>query len=84
MTVQELARFFDHTALRPDATAEDVLRLCEEARKWGFAAACVAPCWVALAADMLKGSGVATANSAETAPVSPRALPRRRDHLPPS
>ena len=64
MTVQEFARFFDHTVLKPDATAEDVLRLCEEARHWSFAAACVAPCWVALAADMLKGSGVAVASVA--------------------
>ncbi len=64
MTVQEFARYFDHTVLKPDATAEDVLRLCNEARQWNFAAACVAPGWVALAADMLKGSGVAVASVA--------------------
>ncbi len=64
MTVQELARYFDHTALKPDTTAEDVLRLCDEARQWSFAAACVAPDWVGLAADMLKGSGVAVASVA--------------------
>lgn len=64
MTVQELARYFDHTVLKPDATAEDVLKLCEEARQWEFAAVCIAPDWVALATDMLKGSGVAVATVA--------------------
>ncbi len=64
MTVQELARYFDHTVLKPDATAEDILLLCDDARKWEFAAVCVAPDWVALAVDMLKGSGVAVASVA--------------------
>src|SRR5687768_15879922 len=64
MTVQELARYFDHTVLKPDATADDILRLCDEARRWGFAAVCVAPDWVALATDMLKGSNIAVASVA--------------------
>lgn len=64
MTVQELARYFDHTVLKPDARAEDILKLCDEARQWEFAAVCVAPDWVALAADMLKGSSVAVASVA--------------------
>lgn len=64
MIVQELARYFDHTILKPDATVDEVLRVCEEGRHWGFAAVCVAPQWVALAADMLKGSAVAVATVA--------------------
>jgi deoxyribose-phosphate aldolase len=64
MTIQEFARYFDHTVLKPEATAEEVLRVCEEARHWNFAAACVAPEWVALCHDMLKGSGVAVASVA--------------------
>lgn len=64
MTVQELARYFDHTVLKPDATADDILGLCDEARQWSFATVCVAPDWVALAADMLKGSGVGVASVA--------------------
>ena len=62
MTSAEFAKFFDHTILKPDATAAEVLLLCAEAREAGFAAACVAPCWVALAADMLKSSGVVVAS----------------------
>jgi deoxyribose-phosphate aldolase len=64
MTVQELARYFDHTVLKPDAAADDILRLCDEARQWNFATVCVAPIWVAVAADMLKGSGVGVATVA--------------------
>ena len=64
MTIQELARYFDHTVLKPDATAEEILKLCEEARHWEFAAVCVAPSWVALANDMLKSSSVAVATVA--------------------
>ena len=64
MTVQELARFFDHTVLKPEATASDILRLCDEARQWHFATVCIAPGWVSLAADMLKGSGIGVATVA--------------------
>ena len=64
MTVQELARYFDHTVLKPDAQADDILCLCDEARAWHFATVCVAPGWVALASDMLKGSGVGVATVA--------------------
>jgi len=53
-----IAALIDHTLLRPDATAADVRRLCAEARKYGFAAVCVNPCWVKLAAAELDGCGV--------------------------
>lgn len=49
----EMARFIDHTLLKPDATREAVLRLCEEARRYRFAAVCVNPVWVALCAEAL-------------------------------
>lgn len=57
-----LAAVIDHTLLRPDATAADVDRLCDEARAHGFHAVCVQPCWVARAARALAGSGVAVAS----------------------
>ena len=62
MTTGELAAVFDHTLLRPDAVTGDVDRLCDEARRFGFHAVCVQPCWVARAARALAGSGVAVAS----------------------
>jgi deoxyribose-phosphate aldolase len=56
----EVARFIDHTLLRPDATAEQIRRLAAEARENGFAAACVHSVWVPLVAAELKGAPVAT------------------------
>lgn len=54
----ELARLIDHTQLKPQATAEDVRALCEEARQYGFAAVCVSPCHVAVASEQLASSAV--------------------------
>lgn len=42
----ELARRIDHTLLRPEATAEQIDRLCDECVEHGFFAACVNPVWV--------------------------------------
>ncbi len=58
----DLARFIDHTLLRPDATAADIDRLCEEARTFGFAAVCVNPTWVRRCAQNLRGSDVRVAS----------------------
>ncbi|MGO8719427.1 MAG: deoxyribose-phosphate aldolase [Acidobacteriaceae bacterium] len=55
---QSLAATLDHTLLKPDATAADVLRLCEEALHYRFACVSVNPCWIALAHSVLAGSGV--------------------------
>ncbi len=49
-----IAALIDHTLLRPDATAADIRRLCEEARGHGFASVCVNPYWVKLAAPLYK------------------------------
>jgi deoxyribose-phosphate aldolase len=59
---RDLARFIDHTLLRPDATAADIDRLCEEARTFGFAAVCVNPTWVRRCAQNLRGSSVRVAS----------------------
>lgn len=53
-----LAGWIDHTLLRPDATAEQVGKLCMEARQYRFATVCVNPGYVKLAAGILAGSGV--------------------------
>ena len=57
-----LAKYIDHTLLKPDATEADIDRLCAEAMKHGFASVCINPVWVSRAAKILKGSGVAVAS----------------------
>lgn len=52
----DLARLIDHTCLKPDATRDDIVRLCEEARKYHFFSVCIAPSWVPVAAEMLAQS----------------------------
>ena len=54
-----LAKYIDHTFLKPDGPADAIRRLCREAKKFGFASVCVNPCEVAQAARLLRGSGVA-------------------------
>ncbi len=54
-----LAGLIDHTLLKPDATPDQIAQLCYEARKYGFAAVCINPTHVALAAQLLRGSAVA-------------------------
>ena len=53
-----LASVFDHTLLKPEATREQVVRLCEEAAAFRFACAMVNPAWVSLAHSVMVGSGV--------------------------
>ena len=57
---EDIASYIDHTILKPDATAEQVRRLCTEAREYHFAAVCVNPIWATLVSRELKGSGVVT------------------------
>lgn len=54
----DLAKYIDHTILKPDASEADVRRICEEAKTYQFASVCVNPCYIRLAADLLEGSGV--------------------------
>src|SRR5688572_13063572 len=56
-TGAELAGLIDHTLLKPEATADQVRKLCSEARQFHFAGVCINPSYVPLAADLLAGSG---------------------------
>lgn len=58
----DLARFIDHTLLKPESTPQQVDKLCDEARQFGFAAVCVNPVWVKRASSRLRGSGVCVAS----------------------
>jgi len=53
-----LAKIIDHTLLKPDATDDDIKRLCAEARQYGFASVCVNPVHVALCKRELEGTGI--------------------------
>jgi deoxyribose-phosphate aldolase len=55
----KIASLIDHTLLKPEATRDQIVQLCEEAREYGFAAVCVNPTNVKLAAKLLKNSPVA-------------------------
>ncbi|HET9754042.1 MAG TPA: deoxyribose-phosphate aldolase, partial [Myxococcales bacterium] len=50
-----LAPYIDHTLLNLSATRDDLVKLCDEARKYGFATVCVNPSNVALCARLLEG-----------------------------
>jgi len=56
----ELARMIDHTLLKQESTTEDILRVCQEAKEFGFASVVVNPTHVAVVAETLKNSGVRT------------------------
>lgn len=53
-----MARKIDHTLLKPDATPDDIVKLCSEAREHTFASVCVNPVYVALCAKELNGTPV--------------------------
>lgn len=53
-----VAGMIDHTLLKPDATRQEIERLCREAAEFHFATVCVNPAWVSLSARLLQGSGV--------------------------
>ena len=54
----DISKLIDHTFLKPAGDRDAVRKLCAEARKAGFASVCVNPAEVALAARLLRGSGV--------------------------
>ncbi|HEX3472793.1 MAG TPA: deoxyribose-phosphate aldolase [Silvibacterium sp.] len=55
---RSLAAAIDHTLLKPEATREQVLKLCAEATEYHFACAMVNPAWVTTAYAALAGTGV--------------------------
>lgn len=53
-----LSSMIDHTLLKPDATEEQIKKLCKEARENKFASVCINPHYVPLAVECLRGSDV--------------------------
>lgn len=60
MEMNELnyVKLIDHTLLKAEAKKEDIIKLCEEAKQFGFASVCVNPSWVAKSAEILHDTDV--------------------------
>ncbi len=54
----ELAKYIDHTLLKPESTREDIRRICDEAKHYNTASVCVNPFWIGYVAEQLKGTDV--------------------------
>ena len=57
-TPEAMAKMIDHTLLKPEATYNEVERLCAEAKEYGFASVCINPAYVRLAVRLLGESPV--------------------------
>jgi deoxyribose-phosphate aldolase len=55
---RSIAALIDHTLLKADATYEDIRKICDEAKRYGFASVCINPSMAALAGRLLKDSPV--------------------------
>ena len=62
----DLARYFDHTLLKPSDTESQISLLCEEAVAYQFTSVCIMPCWVKLANNLLGSVPPATRPSITT------------------
>ncbi|ATZ18416.1 deoxyribose-phosphate aldolase [Williamsoniiplasma somnilux] len=58
----KLNKYIDHTLLKPEATLQDIEKLCNEAKKFDFATVCVNSYWTKTAKELLKGSDVKITN----------------------
>jgi deoxyribose-phosphate aldolase len=48
----------DHTLLKPTASRDEIVQLCEEAKRFAFASVCINPCYVSLCAQLLRLTNV--------------------------
>jgi len=55
---KDIAKFIDHTLLKPEATPAEIGKLCNEAKEYHFAAVCVNPPYVKQCAQILRGTDV--------------------------
>jgi len=56
--MRHLNNYIDHTVLKATATKNDIIQLCEEAKKYQFFSVCVNSCYASLAKEHLKNSNV--------------------------
>lgn len=57
-TKESLAAYMDHTLLKANASKEQILEICREAKQYHFASVCVNSYWIALVAKELKGTDI--------------------------
>ena len=55
---QNIAKMIDHTVLKAFSTREDVIKVCKEAKEYGFFSVCINPTYIELAKKELEGSTV--------------------------
>ena len=70
-----VAALIDHTILKPEATRDDVIKICREAREYRFASVCVNPYWVPLVQGgtvRFAGQGLHRGRASRWAPPAPR------------
>lgn len=60
MTKNDLAKTIDHTNINKTAAEKDIVKTCQEAKKYGFRGVDVNPQWVSLVAKELRGTGIKT------------------------
>ncbi|MFN3480063.1 MAG: deoxyribose-phosphate aldolase [Thermodesulfovibrionales bacterium] len=58
MGKSDIAKFIDYSLLKPEATVDDIKRLCEEAKRFGVYSVCINPSFITIARDVLKGCDV--------------------------
>jgi len=56
--IAQLSKFIDHTNLKANATSNDILRLCDEAKKYNFASVCFNQVKSCVAANELRETGI--------------------------
>jgi deoxyribose-phosphate aldolase len=54
----DIAQMIDHSLLKPEVTRQEIRRVCEEGKEYGFATVCINPVWVSTCVDLLKESPV--------------------------
>ncbi|WDV48281.1 deoxyribose-phosphate aldolase [Clostridiaceae bacterium M8S5] len=58
MRLKEIMKMIDHTALKPEVTTSDIIRLCDEAKTYHVASVCVNTAYASLAAEQLKDTDI--------------------------
>lgn len=58
LSKNEMAAYIDHTLLKAEASKDQIIAICEEAKKYQFASVCVNPNWISLVAAELKGTNI--------------------------
>ena len=56
LTASQLVDYIDHTLLKPEATAQQIDQLCDQAQQWGFYSVCVNLFWLPRVAKRMADS----------------------------